>query len=450
MIEYIYFVKCPNCEDEHFYFFDEAKEFAMNCLSDKPIITQTEVNRNDFGECVDSNELGTIWSWEDAVTSIPKTNELTFSKEDTFDNPDFESEFSDDDIVFETDCIVKDEPKLIFLDEDFKVGDEVFCKVNKKSGTVKDISGDIITVEFTGGEDPDRIDTYYKADLLPPIKKMVEAMEENEDEIECAWCNELFPKADCTHTEHNGWLCDYCADDVVECTWCEELYDKSSCRYEVNLGWLCNSCVGAIKSRGETLTFTEELKETVTPKREFVDFEYDALETTVCGPKRDVDDWDEFEVSAPYTYSVDKDDVATDIYELFLTEEDVADVPGGLDALEDDEVWSQYITTHFDDLLEKYYNELLNHYKRFAQDEFESEYTYGDYVSDREAAYGDMEYDRWKDERFFDESVSKATKSKLEELEDRDVYRERLIDCPECGEKTFDAETYMCINCGFN
>ena len=50
MIEYIYFVKCPNCEDEPFDFFDAAKEFACGCLSQKPIITQVEVNRNDFGE----------------------------------------------------------------------------------------------------------------------------------------------------------------------------------------------------------------------------------------------------------------------------------------------------------------------------------------------------------------------------------------------------------------
>ena len=32
MIEYIYFVKCPNCDDEHFDFFDEAKAFALGCL----------------------------------------------------------------------------------------------------------------------------------------------------------------------------------------------------------------------------------------------------------------------------------------------------------------------------------------------------------------------------------------------------------------------------------
>lgn len=56
------------------------------------------------------------------------------------------------------------------------------------------------------------------------FKKMQEAMEENEDEVECAWCNELYPKTDCVK--------------------------------EVDLGWLCPYCKQAIESKGEKLTFT--------------------------------------------------------------------------------------------------------------------------------------------------------------------------------------------------
>lgn len=67
MVTYIYFVKCPNCDDEHFDFFDDAKDFALGHLSQKPIITQTEVCRNDFGECTDSADLGTVWSWKDIM-----------------------------------------------------------------------------------------------------------------------------------------------------------------------------------------------------------------------------------------------------------------------------------------------------------------------------------------------------------------------------------------------
>jgi hypothetical protein len=46
-------------------------------------------------------------------------------------------------------------------------------------------------------------------------------------------------------------------EDTVECTWCNDLFDKSECRKEVDLGWLCSRCEAAIKSRGETLTFRE-------------------------------------------------------------------------------------------------------------------------------------------------------------------------------------------------
>lgn len=96
MIEYIYFVKCPNCDDEPFDFFDAAKEFAMGCLSEKPIITQVEVCRNDFGECTDSHDLGTIWSWEDMIKDV-STDESAVSifTQGDFDkyNPDKDSEF---------------------------------------------------------------------------------------------------------------------------------------------------------------------------------------------------------------------------------------------------------------------------------------------------------------------------------------------------------------------
>ena len=86
MIEYIYFVKCPNCEDEHFYFFNDAKDCAMSQLSKKPIITQTEVKRNDFGECTDSCDLGTVWSWEDMMKDVPVDPEPTvFTKTSTVD-----------------------------------------------------------------------------------------------------------------------------------------------------------------------------------------------------------------------------------------------------------------------------------------------------------------------------------------------------------------------------
>lgn len=215
MTQYIYFVKCPNCEDEHFDFFDEAKEFALGCLSQKPVITQIEVCRNDFGECTDSTDLGTIWSWEDMMKDMPSDDATVFSKSETLDDTDYFNEF-----------------------DEFTVLDNV---PDNYSGPA------IETAPVERKPIPDGM----------TVKDLVEAMEENEDQVECVACEELHDKADCTYDENHGWLCADCQDNVVECTWCNELYDRSECRYEVNLEWLCSSCEAAIKSRGETLTFKE-------------------------------------------------------------------------------------------------------------------------------------------------------------------------------------------------
>ena len=110
MVTYIYFVKCPNCEDEHFDFFDEAKGFAMGCLSKKPIITQTEVNRNDFGECTDHCDLGTVWSWEDAVGKDDESKTPVFTKDNLKNyDPDNDPEFADDPIGF----LIDDEEEAV-------------------------------------------------------------------------------------------------------------------------------------------------------------------------------------------------------------------------------------------------------------------------------------------------------------------------------------------------
>lgn len=182
MIQYIYFVKCPNCEDEHFDFFDEAKEFALGCLSQKPTITQTEVNRNDFGECIDSCDLGTVWSWEDMMGET--------------DAEPAKSIFTKDDLKLMADG----------KDPEFDELDNSLDYEESETSEVSPIERKPIPEGMT-------------------IEQLVEEMEENED--------------------------------TVECTWCEELFDKSECRKEVDLGWLCSRCEMAIKSRGETLTFRE-------------------------------------------------------------------------------------------------------------------------------------------------------------------------------------------------
>ena len=246
MIEYVYIVKCPDCEDEHFYFFDEAKSFARSCMSQKPIITQVEVNRNDFGECTDSTDLGTKWSWEDECGDAEggyteaEPAKSVFTKDDLkqyIDDP----EFTDDDDFFFNHGLIEEVAPTRFS---FRTNAdrEEFFKLCREIGIIDgaDLRKFMDTVEADDSNLLDKLRA-YRAELgddfkieectrkpIPEgmtIEELVEEMEENED--------------------------------TVECTWCEDLFDKSECRYEVDLGWLCGRCEAAIKSRGETLTFRE-------------------------------------------------------------------------------------------------------------------------------------------------------------------------------------------------
>ena len=312
MVTYIYFVKCPNCEDEHFDFFDEAKEFALGCLTKKPIITQTEVCRNDFGECTDSADLGTVWSWEEAMKNA-EPEDTVFSKDETLgiseDLDDFDDfdigpqidefdnsldfDFDDDDDSAETPSAAEDpdddESELTeaasaeFVDFgdgykisreaiydtivvnkndiDIPVGDLGLTNISFEDGghysdTTINVSmdkgifyitewhhsddGDLTegdSFEFrTFEEFWDKLTSYVNVDIeecsrkpIPKgmtIKQLVEEMEENEDEVECALCNDLF--------------------------------DKSTCRKELNLGWLCKRCADDLVARGENPVFKED------------------------------------------------------------------------------------------------------------------------------------------------------------------------------------------------
>jgi Zn finger protein HypA/HybF involved in hydrogenase expression len=501
MIEYIYFVKCPNCEDEPFDFFDKAKEFALGCLSKKPIITQIEVDRNDFGECVGSSDLGTVWSWEELMSDVPMDNELTtFSKGKTlnFDyDPDYDPEFTalDNSTL---DYAPDNFRKLNGLKETYYAVIEVDGKERRFPFDDRQAAREYLNY-VRAGKDPSfkgkKIGSTYTESSRRPSGAEYEPLSEQlktwicwyegddigtvaastKEEAEEAMMNQ-FPEYQYDNTD---WgveeaVSEVCHkkpipegmtveklveemeenEDVVECKWCNELFDKSEVRYEIDLGYLCPQCEAAIKSRGETLTFKEgpyddnSLNETFDPK-ETVELFYDSLTATITGPKRDVDDWDEVEYSDSYTFTLDKTDVATTIWENFITEEDVVDIPGGLEALEDDSAWNTFLETHFDILFEKYYKELLNYYREDAIEAFSESASYDDYITNQEADRADMEYDAWRDERDFTEDL-KTAETDLDILEEVDTYKEHLTLCPECGTDSFDLNTGLCINCGFN
>ena len=175
MTTYIYFVKCPGCEDEYFDFFDDAKGYAMGCLSQKPIITQTEVCRNDFGECTDSADLGTVWSWEDMMQ----------------------------------DTCTDDEPaQTLFTKDDLRK------YIDDTDSEFDDIDNSVDTEIEEVSDDPRK--------PIPEgmtIEELVEAMEDNEDTVECTKCGGLFEKASCHHNKEGfGWCCSDCEpeDTLVE------------------------------------------------------------------------------------------------------------------------------------------------------------------------------------------------------------------------------------------
>ena len=388
MVHYVYILKCPGCEDEFFDFFDEAKEQAMSILSKRPIITQTEYENNNMGcgECIGSHDLGTVWSWDEVMNDVTEEpTDTTFTKADTLRRDNcFDQEFNNLD------------NSLDYIPDNFRKP---------------------VPSNMTVGE-------------------LVEAMEENEDTVECRVCEELFEKVKCHKDPKLGWVCEACSskqlkestttrwtcffDDrevgTVEATTEEEAKDKMMQKYPEYQYGLYDGCFYVERDK-------ESLTEAFNPN-ESIEFEYNDLKVVLYGHKVDVDRWDESEEIVNYTYTKSKLDVATDIWENFITDSDVIDIPGGLEQLDDDVEWEKFLETHFDDLVEKYYKQLLEYYRDDAREEYEETHSIGE---------------------------SCSGKSFLEELEESDSYRSHLIDCPECGaSQAFDHEAGLCLDCGFN
>jgi hypothetical protein len=369
MIEYIYFVKCPNCEDEPFDFFNDAKDFAMSCISKKPVITQTEVNRNDFGECTDYCDLGTVWSWEETMKDIPaEPEDMVFSKSETFGckcggNCKCEpGTCKCHDLEFEDDNFFAVNAEEDFpLDEGFRVSfdnkedQNEFFKLCRETGMYTPADLDRFMQEYEA-DDSNLLDKLrgYKAEIDSwdieescERKPIPEGMAEdipsddyyvittteggkryyirndidfkNPPEDAYEWFTHDLDKAqlfssrqmaggyfverkladnvfalgpnnrrvsyyDYVKTPYECWLIDTSAmkescerkpipegmtieqlveemeenEDTVECALCQDLFDKSTCRKELNLGWLCSRCADDLAARGEGPVFKED------------------------------------------------------------------------------------------------------------------------------------------------------------------------------------------------
>ena len=448
MVTYIYFVKCPNCEDEHFDFFDDAKGFALGCLSKKPIITQTEVCRNDFGECTDHCDLGTVWSWEDVVnkeTEEPGTN--VFSKGDFGEyNPDNDPEFADEDFfaVNELDesltedyADLYDRIKELFYDGIIpgpisqytwvnnwgkmtlvritdKGVEEVDLKKAYEQARERESAEKTLTEGFVfslnntkdfeefmklcnevGMKSIGDLDRFVKEtandegtvldklrvyrDELGDDFQIKEATKMTRDEMiakegtdDVDLINAGRPEEDRVELQEDAnvktWICFYegrdigtvqaatedeaveqmmiehpgliynntdwfvepedaedfveesCSrkpvpegmtieqlvetmeenEDEVECTWCNDLFPKDMCKKEVNLGYLCPRCADGIMSRGETLTFKENNYWDFLDEKFDIDFEDEASSDMLDATSdAEADEFVEFDLDYP-------------------------------------------------------------------------------------------------------------------------------------------------------
>ena len=472
MTEYIYIVKCDDCEDEMFNFFKDARMQCDRRMSKHPYITQIEVERNDFGECTDSHDLGTVWSWEEVMNETDaEPAKSIFTKDDLrqyADDVDPEFDNIDNSVDFEIDEASDEEPLkeayklkgkttkeelydlLVYQDQTVTIdlGDQRLTEQfgeddtydNSELTIVFNTKGRIYPVDtFSAYEtlysnDGNTIDgdfeiettsfdklwdellkvapEFFTEDARKPvpegmtIEQLKEAMEENEDTVECVGCEELFSKEDCFHKDGIGWLCGDCEDIIVKCTWCEELYDKSECRYEVNLKWLCDRCESAIKSRGETLTFKEGnywdfLDESVEDTRTLAELVKDSINhlTNDLGKDPWVDDF--------------ADDVIGDL----------------------ERNYENYVPTDFDKYQE-WCSAVASEVSRQVNNQLDEAAEEPKIVDDLGSTY---------DGGYPTEEPELPVTDETPEVSDP-----YLKLCPECGKEAFDIETGICVECGFN
>ena len=364
MVEYIYFVKCMDCEDEPFDFFDEAKEFALSNMSKKPEIHQTEVVRNDFGECTDSTDYGKVWSWDEVMLDIPEDTDTVFSKSETFG--DIDTEFDN-------------------LDNSLNSEERIAV--------------------------PDGM----------TIDGLVEAMEENEEMIECKRCQELFPK-----------------EDML---------------YELSRGYLCPICIMDLDAAGEDLEFRpREIPEKVVDEEPLVEaqrrlstkydiFEdeivlyYNDLEALIQYNQTAADAWDEKEFySEMFEYKVPIEDAIAELWDCCIDDRAYKEFYDHYDEFEADESkWINFAKANIKTLMSKYSKHLFDRFESDAQEKFQDEV-----------------WEEWNDGYLESIKEPAGDINLLETLEEPEDYKKRLTICPECGETSFDRDTQICINCGFN
>jgi hypothetical protein len=243
-------------------------------------------------------------------------------------------------------------------------------------------------------------------------------------------------------------------EDTVECTWCEELFDKSECRKEVDLGWLCSRCEMAIKSRGETLTFRENnywdfLNEEIIPERSLEEVVRDSISHLIndLGKDSTAEDfadevildiernYDNFVPEHPENYRMWASDIACEVSrqlnnQLQLDEE--LETKTWICEFDGKEIGTVEAATEeeaYEAMEHKYYDYNYGLYDGVAMV----------YPADEEDLTETAELHDLGNE--YDGGYPAETP---------EVSDSHLKLCPECGKESFDIETGICVDCGFN
>lgn len=433
MIEYIYIVKCPGCEDEMFNFFTDARMQCDLLMSKKPSITQVEVERNDFGECTDYHDLGTVWSWEEAMkdteggyTEAEPTKSI-FTKDDLklmADGQDPEFDNLDNSVDCEIDEISEKKP----IEEDLlssyeytrMTKEELYDRLVNKFEDVEIDVGDLGITDvpfYDGGR-------YSNSALVAMFEDDVfyvtmwhysDDGEETEsgsydfetDSFEELW-DELMsykPEAlvECSERKPipEGMTIEQLVEemeeneDTVECTLCNDLFDKSTCRKELNLGWLCRRCADDLVARGEGPVFKE-------------DNYWDFLD----------EDLEELSFSEIVADSINHlvNDLGRDSSAEDFADDVIGDIENNYDieVPEDPEKYRDWASAVASEVSRQLNNQL------------------GEELDPEELHDLGNEYDGGYP------------------AETPEVSDSHLKLCPECGKETFDIETGICVDCGFN
>lgn len=156
----------------------------------------------------------------------------------------------------------------------------------------------------------------------------------------------------------------------------EELKTKSlsDILHTSSSNFVCKYVKHLIEDENKTFGSVAALNEE-TNMEDTITLEYPDLVFLYQGPQRDVDDWDEYEVTQDWAIDVSTQDIIDYLCEDCVTDEDVTNWYEMFSTEQD-----AWVRKHFDELFEKYKQQILDHWESDAVEDAEANYDPDDYV----------------------------------------------------------------------